>query len=335
MRSDYTKQLFLAFAQGDKEKFLDIAHEIIKDEERKNHNYIAKQLKDIVKEISSGKVLNECLINKRYKNSIPIPRDTEKGFPLLEIKEFFLDWSDLIVNEDTEYSLKNIVDEIKQSEILSSYGLKPKQKILLCGAPGTGKTLSCKIISSILGYPLVHIKFESIVSSFLGETASNLKKVFDFIENGQWVVLFDEFDVIGKLRDDPHEHGEIKRVVNNFMQMLDNYKGESLLIAATNHQHLIDPGLWRRFDDILLFENPSKKERIEILKKNLRNFNKEKDLNFDELSIQINDYSAAEIERICLEAQKRNILTGKEFLSNEDINWAITRSGKRKAVEGK
>jgi len=79
MRSDYTKQIFIAFAEGDKEKFLDIAHEIINDEEKKNHNYIAKQLKDIIKEFSSGKILNENLVNKRYKNAIPIPRDTEKG----------------------------------------------------------------------------------------------------------------------------------------------------------------------------------------------------------------------------------------------------------------
>jgi len=242
---------------------------------------------------------------------------------------------DLIVNEDLDYSLKNIVEEIKQSEILFSYGLKPKQKVLFCGPPGTGKTLSCQVISSIIGYPLVHVKFESIVSSFLGETASNLKKVFDFIENGQWTVLFDEFDVIGKLRDDPHEHGEIKRVVNNFMQMLDNYKGESLLIAATNHHHLIDPGLWRRFDEILLFELPSENERLELFKKNLKNLVKDKDLNLEKLAVDTNNYSAAEIERICIESQKKIILEGRDKISTEDINWAIEKNGRRKVIEGK
>ena len=89
--------------------------------------------------------------------------------------------------------------------------------------------------------------FDSLISSYLGETATNLRKVFDFIKSGRFVVLFDEFDIVGKKRDDPHEHGEIKRVVGNFMQMLDNFEGKSIIIAATNHQHLLDVAVWRRF----------------------------------------------------------------------------------------
>lgn len=112
--------------------------------------------------------------------------------------------------------MERVIREFKDADILATYNLQNKKKILLCGKPGTGKTFSAQIISSILSIPLLYIRFDAIISSYLGETASNLRKVFDYIESGTWIVLFDEFDIIGKNRDDSHEHGEIKRVVNNF-----------------------------------------------------------------------------------------------------------------------
>ena len=165
--------------------------------------------------------------------------------------------------------LKEIPREHESAMLFSSYGLKPRNKILLCGPPGTGKTLSAKILSSEIGFPLIVVKFESVISSFLGETATNLRKIFDYIEKGKWVVLFDEFDIIGKKRDDPSEHGEIKRVVNNFMLMLENYEGESILIASTNHPQILDSGVWRRFDDVITFNLPDTVCRKHIFEKKL------------------------------------------------------------------
>ena len=124
--------------------------------------------------------------------------------------------------------------------------------------------MAAKVISSVVGYPFVFIRFDSVISSFLGETASNLRKIFDFISEGKWIVLFDEFDIIGKQRDDPTEHGEIKRVVNNFMLMLENYDGDSIIISSTNHPHLLDMGVWRRFDDVVYFSLPDRKRRLLI-----------------------------------------------------------------------
>jgi SpoVK/Ycf46/Vps4 family AAA+-type ATPase len=333
MRSELIKQIFLAFSQGDKEKFIETAHEIVKEEERKSHHLLAKDLKGILKDISNGKSLSNNGTYNRYKNAIPIPRDTEKGFPLLEIQEFYLDWDDVILSQELKPSLEQIVEEIRQAEILATYNLQPKQKILFCGPPGTGKTLSAQVLSSILSYPLLYIRFDSIVSSFLGETASNLRKIFNFIKQGQWIVLFDEFDVIGKHRDDPYEHGEIKRVVNNFMQMLDSYKGESLLIAATNHQHLLDPGLWRRFDDILFFDIPDEKRRKQIFLKYLRVFQKEDDVDLDLLVRETENFSPADIARICWEASKKSILEDKQQVGLKELQWGITQQKRRKKVE--
>lgn len=335
MRSELIREIFTAFAQGDRERFTELAHDVIDDEEKKNHHLLAKDLKEILRQMSNGRRISESSLAQRYRSAMPIPRDTEKGFPLLEIKEFYLDWDDAVLSEELKTSLKQIVREFQNADVLLTYGLRPKQRVLFCGPPGTGKTLSAQIISAVLSYPLVYIRFDSIVSSFLGETASNLRKIFNFIEQGQWVVLFDEFDVIGKHRDDPHEHGEIKRVVNNFMQMLDNYNGESLLIAATNHQHLLDPGLWRRFDEILFFDIPDPQQRYQIFLKYLRILEIENNLNWDRLVEETQDFSPSDIAQVCREALKATILQGEKKVGLQELLEATSQQQRRKMVEGR
>lgn len=333
MRSELLRQMFEAFAQGNKNRFLDIAHEVIQEEEKKHHHLLAKDLKDILRTISNGRSVSNGITQSRYKDAIPIPRDTEKGFPLLEIKEFFLDWTDIILDQELMAALIQIVDEVRYADIFASYGLQPKQKILFCGPPGTGKTFSAQVISAVLGYRLIHVRFDSIVSSFLGETAANLRKIFDFIKYGQWVVLFDEFDIIGKHRDDQHEHGEIKRVVNNFMQMLDDYAGESLLISTTNHHHLLDSGLWRRFDEILFFNLPAVNQRKQLFQKYLRVLDIAKDVSFETLTAKTEDFSAADIARVCQEALKKSLLEDKKKVYLSELEWAIKEQNRRKSVE--
>lgn len=322
MNSEMLIRLFEAITHKSDEELYKLASEIIEEEKKKNHHLLAKRLYNILQN------------NRRHSDFThyqlpPIPRDNEKGFRLLEVKKLFFDWKDVILSKDTEDSLKSIVRELEKEDILATYGLRPKRKILFYGLPGTGKTLSAKVLSSVLGSPLVYIKFESVISSYLGETASNLRKIFDFIEKGKWVVLFDEFDIIGKKRDDPTEHGEIKRVVNNFMLMLENYEGESLIIAATNHPQLLDMGVWRRFDDIIYFDMPDKQRRKRIFKKYLRVLKKDKNLNLDKLAEETEGFSGADIEQLCLEALKRTILEGKNTITNKELNLAMIKQRKR------
>lgn len=331
MRSELIKMMFQAYADNDNKKFVQIANEIINDEEKKKHNLLAKDLRKILSAMpQNNSTLNT--ISKRYKTNIPIPRDTEKGFPLLEIREHYLNLDDLILTDELKERLKYIIEELKHIEILGAYGIRPKQKILFCGPPGTGKTLSSRVMSSIIGFPLVYIRFDSIVSSFLGETATNLRKIFDFVEEGEWVVLFDEFDIVGKKRDDPHEHGEIKRVVNNFMQMMDNYGGKSLLIAATNHQHLLDSAIWRRFDDILFFDMPDTYRREQLFNKYLRVLKRSRDLDIFRLAEMTEGFSPADIAQICEEALRRIILGDRKEIHHEDLEWAITQQNRKKSI---
>ena len=332
IRSDLLKKLFQSYAESDRDKFVEIAHEVIKEEEKKNHHLLAKDLKKIIHSNIQNKSYVNNNIYQKYKTNIPIPRDTEKGFPLLEIKENYFNLDDVILFDNLKKKIEYTIEEFKSREILATYGLRPKQKLLFCGPPGTGKTLTSYVISSVLGFPLIYIRFDSIISSFLGETATNLRKIFDFIEEGEWVVLFDEFDIIGKKRDDPYEHGEIKRVVNNFMQMLDNYKGKSLLISATNHQHLLDTAIWRRFDDILFFDIPDSNLRGQLFNKYLRVLKKSSDLNKSNLSKLTDGFTPADIAQVCEEAQRRAIVMNKIEISYDDIQRAIDEQKARKEI---
>ncbi|MCL0057333.1 ATP-binding protein, partial [Dehalococcoidia bacterium] len=178
MTSEKMTQIFEAFVKRDSDRFHKIAWEIIEAEKRKKHHLLASQLKRILTENSGASNINHI------QQIPPIPRDNEKGFRLLDVKKFFLDWDDVILSPNTEGVLKQIVKELENENVLATYGLKPKRKVLFYGPPGTGKTLTAKVMNSIIGYPLVFVRFESVISSYLGETASNLRKIFDFIEKG-------------------------------------------------------------------------------------------------------------------------------------------------------
>lgn len=277
-----------------------------------------------------GKVRNTS--RKDDTDRVQIPRDTEKGFPLVSISEEYYNFNDLVVSNEVRNQLEQIVHENRMGKKLRSYGLRPKQKVLFCGPPGTGKTLSARIISTSMGHPFVYVLFDAIMSSYLGETANNLRKIFDFIEKGTYVVLFDEFDIVGKKRDDPHEHGEIKRVVNNFMQMIDNFRGDSILIAATNHQHLLDKAMWRRFDDIVLFELPNTIQREQLFTKYLKVLRRSKEISTLELAKTTEGFSPADIAQVCQEALRRTIVQGFDIVTYNDIQFALKSHIRRKEI---
>ena len=326
--SELIKQLFLSFNSKDNDAFMQAAREYIEREKRKKHTIVAKELEKALYQtaVSSS-------VQKRFKNNLPIPRDTEKGFPLLEIQHFEVDFDALLLSERTKNQLERIMLEFKDADVLASYNLEHKKKILLCGKPGTGKTFSVQAISSALHIPLVYIRFDAIISSYLGETAGNLRKVFDFIESGTWIVLFDEFDIIGKNRDDHHEHGEIKRVVNNFLQMLDNIKGDSLLFAATNHQNILDSAIWRRFDAVIDYELPDKVTRLKLFEQYLRPLKRDKNLDLHHAATQSKGLSPADIKMIATEALKTAIIEHRDSLSTVDLDSAISQFVHREKVK--
>ena len=326
--SELIKQLFLSFNNKDNESFELAAREYIEREKRKKHNIVAKELEKALYNTSGVPSFQ-----RRFKDFLPIPRDTEKGFPLLEIQHFDKSFDSLILSEEIKGQLERIIIEFKDADIFATYNLQYKKKILLCGKPGTGKTFSAQIMSSVLNIPLVYIRFDAIISSYLGETAGNLRKVFNYIENGTWIVLFDEFDIIGKNRDDYHEHGEIKRVVNNFLQMLDNFKGESIILAATNHQYILDPAIWRRFDDVVYYELPDDKTRKQLFEIYMRSIKRESDIDLLKVIKKTEGLSPADIKMITEESMKTAIINSRNSLTMKDIEIAVDKFIRREKVK--
>jgi len=209
--------------------------------------------------------------------------------------------------------------------VLRSYGMRASGKILFFGPPGCGKTLAAEVIACELDLPLAIVRLDALVSSYLGETAANLRKVFDFIAQYPLVALFDEFDALGKERADNAEHGELRRVVNAVLQMMDAYQGKSLIIAATNHEQILDSAVWRRFDDTLEFPLPTPELLPQVLQLKLRGVRRQFESDDSEASTLFTGMSPADIERVARRAIKRMILRNQEFLTLKDLTLAKER----------
>ncbi|EGT4137878.1 ATP-binding protein [Clostridium perfringens] len=319
--------LFKAFKENNQVEFTKVAYEVIEDEKRKNHYLLANKLEKVLFNSNNTTVSINNNSNNYMNKQLPV--DKESGFPLMEMKFTKRDLDEIVLSKNNTIKIEKIIDEFNNKEILNSYNLYPKTKILFCGPPGTGKTITAEAISSILGIPMLYTRFDSIISSFLGETATNLRKVFDFSNDGEWVLFFDEFDSIAKSRDDSSEHGELKRVVNSFLQLMDSYSKNKIVIAATNYEKLIDKALWRRFDEIIFFDNPDKDEIEKIVNKIFTKYHK-KNLNLDTYIDMLIGFSFADIERICKNSIKEMILNRKDEITNQLFLESIEREIERR-----
>lgn len=323
------RQLIKAGATGDSEAFRRVSESIIEDERHKQHHLLANDLEKIL----YGEHLQQS--PKDVHRLIPsAPIDKERGFPLLDIKQPQRSLEEIILPEENIAALDELLEENRRSDTLRSYGLKASNKVMFYGPPGCGKTLAAEVIAFELDRPLAIVRLDALVSSFLGETAANLRKVFDFVADHPMVVLFDEFDAIGKERGDSGEHGELRRVVNAVLQMMDAYQGESLILAATNHEHILDTAIWRRFDEIIEIPLPTAGLIRQLLKLKLRGVRRQFELDDEELVTCFTNKSGADIERVVRRATKRMILRNQEFLSIKDIKCALKREKQRTSKQG-
>ncbi len=328
-RGELIRKLFLSHNRGSEEEFRAIALEIVAEEQKKNNHQLAK---DLLRILENSATYN--LFPKSAKELGGLPKDRERQTLLVDVRHPDRCLADIILKTEDKEVILRIIDEYRKSELLRTHGLEPKKKLLFCGPPGCGKTLCAEIISRELGLPLLYTRFDAIVSSYLGETAANLRKVFDYAASGHWVVFFDEFDAIGKGRDDVNEHGEIKRVINSFLQLLDSFRAWSLLIAATNHEWLLDPALWRRFDEIIHFPLPSVHDIRALLSMKLKNF-PHKDLDIKAQASRLKGMSHADVERVCLDAIKTCIIEDKESVDHSVFDRALLRQKARLEITRK
>lgn len=319
------RKLIKSGAEGNHEGFRAATEQVIRDERAKNHHLLANDLERILYGRPADQKPSHALLSDR------IPKDRERNLPLLEVREPQRRKEDLVLSDDNTSLMEELLEEHHRTEILSSHGLQPSNRLLFCGPPGCGKTLTAEVLASELGLPLVIVRIDSVVSSFLGETAANLRQVFDFVSTVPTVTLFDEIDAVTKERSDDSEHGELKRVVNAFLQMMDGYNGKSLLIGATNHERILDSAVWRRFDDVLVFDMPNLEQLRRLLHVKLRGLRREFDLDDGAVVGLFKGLSYADVERVLRRAAKEMILGGQEFLTVRHLKTAIKREDARQA----
>jgi len=317
------RQLIKTGAEGNHDAFRQVSEEVVREERAKHHHLLANDLEKIL--YGRTKSSNAPLLPLSGK----VPTDRERNLPLLLIKEPFKRLEDVILSDENSSVINEILQEHHRSELLKSNGLYPADRLLFCGPPGCGKTLTAEVIASELALPLAVVRIDSVISSYLGETAANLRQVFDFISAIPMVVLFDEFDSLAKERADEADHGELKRVVNAFLQMMDGYEGKSLLVAATNHERILDSAVWRRFDEVVAFDPPNLEQIRRLLKIKLRGLRREFEVDDARVVSLFEGMAHADIERVLRRAAKDMVLSGKEFLSERHLQAAIRREDAR------
>ena len=247
------RQLIRSGLDGDVGNFRAASEAVIAEERGKNHHLLANDLEKLL----YGTQTEGKFSQSHMKLASAMPANKDSGLSLLELRPTVREQRDIVLSDLAQSSLDEIIMEHNRAETLRSFGLQPAGKLLFCGPPGCGKTLAAEVIASALSMPLVVVRLDSVISSFLGETASNLRKVFDYISKHPSVALFDEFDAISKDRGDSADHGELKRSVNAVLQMMDGYRGQSIIIATTNYESLLDKAVWRRFDEVIQFDAPT------------------------------------------------------------------------------
>jgi SpoVK/Ycf46/Vps4 family AAA+-type ATPase len=313
------KRLFKSYARRDSTAFESVARDIVTEEYRKNHRLLATELEQILENDHHP---------DRYPAFADLPTDKERGTTLLDIRSPAKYFSDILLSAENEGVLRRVMEEYRHAEVIRTHGLRPKTKLLFCGPPGCGKTLCAEVLSTELGLQLLYTRFDGVISSYLGETSANLRKVFDYARRGRWVLLFDEFDAIGKSRDDLSEHGELKRVVNSFLQLLDHFPDDSIVVAATNLERLLDFALWRRFDEIVFFDRPTAEQIPKLVDMKLRSF-PHRDTKLAPFFGRLERMSHADIERICFEAVKTCILESRKQLHSKAFEDALIRHERR------
>jgi len=296
------KALLESYKNGDDHRFKAIATQIAAHEASKGNITFAKELTDLIQKFSD-RIDNK--VSAVTTVSFIEPRGELSG--LFEAKYSDLKLNQLILPEELSAKLGRIVEEQEQQQKLREYGLSPRSKILMIGAPGTGKTMTASALAGQLNLPLFTIQLDGLITKYMGEAASKLRIIFDHIKKIRGVYFFDEFDAIGSSRSLTNDVGEIRRILNTFLQFIENSRSDSLLLAATNHSELLDKALFRRFDDVLRYENPNKFLMVETFKKYLTP-KYSKSIEWSKIEKGVTNVSYAEIAKICDSAIKNNVL---------------------------
>jgi SpoVK/Ycf46/Vps4 family AAA+-type ATPase len=245
--ADQLKALLRSHAEGDDPRFYSVAMQVAAHEARLGHGRLAQELRDLIDDIKKSRLATQ---------PVPISRPRGELGNLLAVSYPKDRLIDMVLSPTLKAQMERIIREQRHADHILAHGLSPRRKLLLVGPPGTGKTLSASVLAGELGIPLFEVRLDGLLTKYMGETAAKLRQIFDSTANMRGVYLFDEFDAIGSHRNSDNDVGEIRRVLNSFLLMIEQDVSNSLILASTNHAEMLDRALFRRFDDVLQYELP-------------------------------------------------------------------------------
>jgi AAA+ superfamily predicted ATPase len=317
-RSDLLVALVKAGATGDTTLARTSAEALIADEKAKQHHVFADRLSSALRTPTNGNSVQNAA-NREASTRAPAARD------------LFVDRTpkrrleDLLLSRVARDSCEELIDEQRRADVLRSHGLEPRHRILLSGPPGNGKTSLAEAIAEALSVPLLTVRYEAVIGSFLGETASRLRRVFDFARTTPCVLFFDEFDVVGKERGDIHETGEIKRVVSSLLLQMDDLPSWTIIVAATNHSELLDRAAWRRFQLRLDLPAPGERQIAQFITSfyEVRPVSGDLGRTPEQLARALRGSSLAEVEDFCTNVLRRMVLSLGQGRTNEIVEHEL------------
>lgn len=300
-RSDLLISLVQAGTSGDKKGLVTTVEAIIAEERAKQHNVLADRLTRALHTNGGGThaspVLTESVSRAREFIAEITPRRRLDG---------------LVLSEKSRQVVGQLIEEQQRASLLRAHGLDPRHRALLVGPPGNGKTSLAEAIAEALAVPFFVVRYETMIGSYLGETAGRLKRVFDYARTTPCVLFFDEFDAIGKERGDIHETGEIKRVVTSLLMQMDDLPSYTIIIAATNHAELLDRAAWRRFQLRVSLPAPTAKELTLYLEHFLATLEEKPGVSAPTLAKRLGRISYAEAEQFSLDIRRQAVLAMKQ-----------------------
>ena len=293
-RSDLVVSLVKTGISGDLPLFVKTVEAIAEEARSRHHYHFADKLAEL---------LNET---KRESGRLPTHiSDLQNAFYEIYTQKTF---EDLILPDTVLKACNELVEEHHRKELLRSYNLEPRHRILLSGPPGNGKTTLAEALANQLMLPLFIVKYEGIISRYLGDTSIQLDKLFDHVKSRRCVLFFDEFDAISKERGDENDNGEIKRVVNALLKQIDNLPSHVIFIGATNHEKMLDKAMWRRFQLQLSLPQPTRAMAIKWFEKFSERVGHSLEYAPATLADKLKGLSFAEMEEFALDVQRQYVL---------------------------
>lgn len=304
--------LLKSHIEGDEEQFFSVAMQLAAHEARQGHVKLAQELRDLIEKARERAGMPK---GQRTAPVLLMQPKTELA-NLLSVRYPETRLSSLVLPQSLETRLKRVLLEQKQQKLIREHGLSPRRKLLLVGPPGSGKTLTAAAIAGELRLPLFTILLEGVITKYMGETAAKLKLVFDAMRHTHGVYFFDEVDALGARRNALNDVGEIRRVLNSFLQFIESDDSAGLIVAATNHPELLDIALFRRFDDVIQYELPSEETIQQILKRRLASFDV-RSVEWSQVVTSGQGLSQAELSRAGDEAAKQAVLSNSRVITTE------------------